>query len=88
MKTLQRKKGFKLLKVNRHSYLSREQQKRQIEDEFSAKRIPVHELKLGDIVNRIILFDGTVYHPHFERHEVTMIHWNKGVSIWSDYYRL
>lgn len=88
MKTLQRRKGFDLLNGNRHSHLSHEQQKHQIEDEFSAKRIPVHELKLGDMVNRIILFDGTLYNPHFEKHEVTMIYWNKGVSIWSDYYRL
>ncbi len=50
------------------------------------RRIPVHELNIGDKVSRVILFDQGEYKPHLVDEEVRLIFFN-GKDLMSDYYK-
>lgn len=51
-------------------------------------RLSVFEVKIGDMVNRIILFKNGLYEPHMESEQVKSIYWNKGVTDFSGYYKI
>lgn len=58
-------------------------------ESITHKRLTVFEVKCGDIVNHVELFNKEgIYGPYLVPHEVTVIYWNKGVTDFTDYYKI
>lgn len=58
------------------------------ENGLEKTQLKYNEVKCGDLVYHISLFKNGEYKPHLVEHEVTMIFWNKGVTDYTDYFRI